>query len=84
MRADLADLTLADRVFSQHYAQSVVHCVQQSTCIRAKAAVDAEPIIELSRDQSFHVLDISGGWAWGHGDAVGTVGYVDCSALIAA
>lgn len=78
-RGDLADVRLADRVFAPHYAAAV----QRSAVRRAPilAAHGGEPISEILAGETFDVLELSHGYAWGVGGADGTVGFVAVDAL---
>lgn len=81
MRADLADYALADRVFAPHYAKSVTHRLTRAAEVRAGPVADSDVRAALRRGERFHLLDQSGGWAWGYGDAAGSVGYLPVTAL---
>ena len=81
VRGDLADVELADRVFAPHYAAAVPYRILRETAILAEARGDAEIRGTVAAGGYFHVLDISGGWAWGHGDAARSVGYIAADVL---
>lgn len=78
-RGDLADVRLADRVFAPHYAAAV----QRSATRRAPilAAHGGEPISEILPGESFDVLELSHGYAWGVAGVDGTVGFVAMDVL---
>ncbi|KQN26289.1 hypothetical protein ASE86_09150 [Sphingomonas sp. Leaf33] len=78
-RGDLADVRLADRVFAPHYAAAV----QRSAVRRAPilAAHGGAPISEILPGETFDVLELSHGYAWGVGGVDGTVGFVAVDAL---
>ncbi len=83
VRPDLADVSLAGRLFAPHYAEAV-----SCACIVDHAAICATPggeqSSELLRSEHFALLDQSGGWAWGWSAHDHYVGYVEVSALGAA
>jgi hypothetical protein len=83
IRGDLADIRLAGRYFVPHYA------VPQHRRIGAGGAalmgatrLDADRLAQLAPGETFAVLDVAGGWAWGQaGGEHGLVGYVALEAL---
>jgi hypothetical protein len=81
VRRDLAELAVADRVFAQHYAEPWTLKVLGDAAVRARPAADSDVLATLAADSVFHVLDATQKWAWGRGEAPGTVGYVAASAL---
>jgi cell wall-associated NlpC family hydrolase len=80
VRDDLADIALAGRLFTPHYAEAVA-----KMCALPFAAMFQKPggeqSSELLHGESFMLLDISGGWAWGWSGHDHYVGYVEASAL---
>lgn len=80
VRDDLADVSLADRIFAPHYAAPV-----RRTCLREYAAVrdapDGQQVTELLQGEQFMVLDVSAGWAWGYCAHDHYVGYIEASTL---
>ena len=80
MRGDLADAALAGKHFSPHYVRPV-----DRFCALPYAAICDKPrgrqVSELLAGESFMLLDISGGWAWGYSKHDHYVGYVDADAL---
>ncbi len=74
MRADLADVSLADRWFAPHYAEPVERACLSTTPICDKP--DGKQISELLAGEHFWMLDQSGGWAWGWCAHDHYVGYV--------
>jgi hypothetical protein len=82
VRGDLADIELAHRVFAPHYARALRYRVTAETPVLASPG-DADVRGKLAIGDSFDVLDISGGYAWGK-LSDGTPGYVVMSALIPA
>jgi hypothetical protein len=81
VRRDLAEIDLADKVFAQHYAVPMAMSANREVPVHAQPRADSDVIATLSIDQPFNVLDIGKEWAWGRGDATGTVGYVVADAL---
>lgn len=81
VRRDLAELSLADTVFAQHYAVPLSMAANREVPIHAAPRADSDVIATLAIDQNFNVLDIGKEWAWGRGDRDGTVGYVSANAL---
>ncbi|MFD1788712.1 NlpC/P60 family protein [Sphingomonas floccifaciens] len=78
-RGDLADVRLADRVFAPHYAAAVQRSATRQAPILA--AHGGPAISEILRGESFDVLEMSHGLAWGVGGVDGTVGFVAADAL---
>jgi hypothetical protein len=83
VRRDLAELDLADKVFAQHYAVPMPYRANREVPVHAQPRADSDVVATLGIEDVFHVLDIGGAWAWGRGDADGSVGYVVADALIA-
>lgn len=82
IRGDIADIALAGVLFAPHYAKPVpMSCLVPHAPIRAGAADGSALISELLYGETFQVLDISGGWAWGFGKADHYVGYVPAEML---
>lgn len=81
VRRDLAEIGLADTVFAQHYAVPLTMITNREVPIHAAPRADSDVVATLSIDQNFNILDIGKEWAWGRGDAAGTVGYVAADAL---
>ena len=81
-REDLADISLADRIAVQAYAEPVVMQVRtRSAPLRDAPGPDALAVSELLFGEQFAVLDCSAGRAWGYGLHDHYVGYADLSAL---
>jgi hypothetical protein len=80
-RRDLAELGLAGTVFAQHYAEPLAFIVGRDVVIVGEPRVNGTFVVVLAAGATFHVLDIGKDWAWGRGDAPGTVGYVPADAL---
>ncbi|WP_156679833.1 C40 family peptidase [Sphingomonas profundi] len=82
VRRDIADISLADRVFAPHYAAPErCACAATAAMLRAAPHDDAVAVSQIARGEGFAVVDQSGGWAWGYGDHDGYVGYVRADAL---
>lgn len=82
VRGDLADFSLAGVLFAPHYAKAEpMHCLGAATFMRETGAADAVASSQLLPGETFHLLDVTGGWAWGFCDHDGYVGYVERAAL---
>lgn len=81
VRADLADVRLADRVFAPHYAAAVLRTASRSVPI---TAADGTALSCLLAGEPFELLEIAGGRGWGVSPVDGTVGYVADDALTVA
>ena len=80
MRGDLADVSLAGKHFSPHYARVIARfCLPPFTPVFDKP--DGRQVSELLAGEAFMLLDISGGWAWGYCRHDHYVGYVDAASL---
>lgn len=80
VRDDLADVTLADRLFAPHYAEAVAKSVLVPH-VPVCETPDGPQITELLAHEHFMLLDVSGGWAWGYCAHDHYVGYIRASAL---
>ncbi|MEO9599724.1 NlpC/P60 family protein [Parasphingorhabdus sp.] len=81
-RGDLADIELAGKMFSPHYAVAMpMRCSAPKAMIRKQGGKNHEAISELLHGEDFHVLDIAGDWAWGYCGHDRYVGYVPVHAL---
>lgn len=80
MRGDLADIALAGKHFSPHYAAPV-----ETSCLAPFIGIFDKPegrqISELLQGEVFMQLDTSGGWAWGYSKHDHYVGYVQADTL---
>jgi cell wall-associated NlpC family hydrolase len=80
VRGDLADISLAGKLFAPHYAEAV-----ETVCARPFTALCESPngpqSSELLSGEVFMLLDVSGGWAWGWCAHDHYVGYVEAAAL---
>jgi hypothetical protein len=84
VRRDIADIALADWIFAPHYAQAEPRLIAQpSTMLRTAPQPDATAGSQLLFGETFHVLDVQGGWAWGYCGHDHYVGYIAADALAA-
>lgn len=81
VRADLADVRLAEYVFAPHYAAPLLMTATRRVEVRADAGKDAAMVCHLAPGDMFEVLDLSGTNAWGVAPGAGLVGYVERAAL---
>ena len=82
VRGDLADMSLAGVLFAPHYAKAVaMHCAAPSAFLRESGSADSVAVSQLLAGEVFHLLDVTGGWAWGFCDHDGYVGYIPREAL---
>ncbi|MGK6319737.1 C40 family peptidase [Sphingomonas sp. DT-204] len=78
-RGDLADLRLADRLFAPHYAAAMTRGVAQRAPVYA--AIGGEQRSEVLAGETFDVLELSRGYAWGVSPVDGAAGFVAVDAL---
>ncbi len=81
VRRDLAEIAVADRIFAQHYVDPMSARVNRDTTVYLRPATESETVATLTAGDVFNLIDLGHDWAWGRGDARGTVGYVATSAL---
>ena len=82
VRGDLAHIRLAGRYFVPHYAVPMPHAARANGATLRKAGkADADTIFALKAGETFDVLDIAGGWAWGQHGEDGFVGYIAMNEL---
>lgn len=82
IRPDLADIAVAGTHFAPHYAApKMTSGVLPAAAMRAAPSLDAEQTSELLFGESFALLDLTGGWAWGYSLADHYVGYLAANAL---
>ncbi|HWH17935.1 MAG TPA: hypothetical protein VNT77_06305 [Allosphingosinicella sp.] len=78
----MADIALARRLFAPHYARSVIrHCGPRGAQLRDVPNAEAEPVAELQPGETFALLDVTAGWAWGYREADHRVGYLPAADL---
>jgi len=77
LRGDLAHIALAGRYFVPHYAVPQPRVVMPGGApLFSTPAHGGEELCTLMEGDSFEVLEVSGGWAWGCLSLEGPVGYV--------
>ena len=82
VRGDLADISLAGKLFVPHYARPMeMTCAGEAASLFATPDQDGETVGVLERGAAFMVVDMAGGWAWGFRAADHIVGYVDLKSL---
>ena len=81
VRGDLAHVRLAGICFVPHYAVPMPHVLLSNAALKVTARGEAETREELRAGETFNVLDIAGGWAWGQVGEDGCVGYLPLAAL---
>ncbi len=81
MRPDLADVRLAEYVFAPHYAAPLPYKTSAPVTLREGRATDSMVLAELASGETFEVLEVAGGLAWGIAPVMGLVGYCDASGL---
>ena len=81
VRGDLAHIGLAGKYFVPHYAVPMPHAVKGDAVLRGAGKADAAELRALAAGETFDVLDIAGGWAWGQAQSDLLVGYVELSKL---
>lgn len=77
VRADLADIRLADRVFAPHYAAVTARRITAATPLKDSPRADANTIGDLPAGALFEVLELSARTAWGIAPSLRLVGYVE-------
>jgi hypothetical protein len=76
-RADLADAALEGQVRADRFAPTKPYrCAVPVTAIRRAADPDAEQWDQLLFGETFSVIEIGDGWAWGQASRDAYVGYV--------
>ena len=82
VRGDLADFSLAGVLFAPHYAKAEpMHCCVPGAFLRSSGSKDAVAVTQLLSGETFHLLDVTGAWAWGFCGHDGYVGYIERDAL---
>jgi len=77
LRGDLAHIGLAGKYFVPHYAVPQPRSVMPGGApLYAAPGDSAEALCTLMEGDSFEVLDVVGGWAWGCLGIGGLVGYI--------
>jgi hypothetical protein len=81
VRPDLADIRLAEYVFSPHYAAPMPCVVTKPVILRAANSVESEALAELAPGESFEVLEVLRETTWGVSPDRRLAGYVERTAL---
>jgi len=77
IRGDLADISLAGKLFAPHYAVPMLRTgIAPVTDIHAEAHATSMPVSALMHGEAFAVLDVAGEWAWGYCLHDNYLGYV--------
>jgi hypothetical protein len=77
IRGDLADISLAGKLFAPHYAVPMLRTgIAPVTDIHAEAHATSMPVSALMHGEEFAVLDVAGEWAWGYCLHDNYLGYV--------
>ena len=77
IRGDLADISLAGKLFAPHYAVPMLRTgIAPVTEIYAEAHATSMPVSALMHGEEFAVLDVAGYWAWGYCLHDNYLGYV--------
>jgi hypothetical protein len=81
-RRDIADVALAGTLFAPHYARPLIRaCGMLPAGLYSAPSDTSEPVSQLLPGESFAVLDITSGWAWGYCLLDHRVGYVEAIEL---
>nr|WP_294245448.1 SH3 domain-containing protein [uncultured Sphingomonas sp.] len=81
VRPDLADVRLAEYVFAPHYAAPLPYRTNAPVTLREGRAANSAVLAELRSGETFEVLELAGGHAWGIAPHLGLVGYCDAGLL---
>ena len=77
IRGDLADISLAGKLFAPHYAVPMIRTgIAPVTEIHAEPHMTSMPVSSLMHGEEFAVLDVAGEWAWGYCLHDNYLGYV--------
>jgi hypothetical protein len=77
LRGDLAHIGLAGRFFVPHYAVPQPRAVMPGGAPLLASTADGAPeLCTLMEGDSFEVLEVAGGWAWGCLSLDGPTGYI--------
>ena len=77
LRGDLAHIGLAGKFFVPHYAVPQPRVVMPGgAALMSGTGEGADELCTLIEGDSFEVLDVIGGWAWGCLSLDGPVGYI--------
>jgi hypothetical protein len=81
VRADLADIRLAEYVFAPHYAAPMPCTVTRPAALHLTADTSSEVLAELAEGEMFEVLEVLRQVAWGVSPDRRLAGYVNRAAL---
>lgn len=81
VRPDLADVRLAEYVFAPHYAAPLPYRTNAPVTLREGRPIGSAVLAELRSGETFEVLELAGGNAWGIAPNLGLVGYCDAGLL---
>ena len=81
VRADLADVRLAELVFAPHYAEAVERRLATEATLRCEREPASETIGTLFAGERFELLDLIGDDAWGIAPERTLVGWLPADAL---
>jgi cell wall-associated NlpC family hydrolase len=82
IRNDLADVAVSSRHLAPHYAAATPFFCRLPSAMVHGAPGDAETAVsQILHGETFHVLDLRAGWAWGYCGHDHYVGYVPVDAL---
>ena len=82
LRGDVAHIGLAGQYFVPHYSVPQPRIVMPGGApLMADPSDSAEELCVLMEGDSFEVLDLTGGWAWGCLSLEGPVGYIRVARL---
>lgn len=81
VRADLADIRLAEYVFAPHYAAPMPCTLTQAAALHLTADASSEVLAELDAGEIFEVLEVLRQVAWGVSPDRRLAGYVGRAAL---
>jgi cell wall-associated NlpC family hydrolase len=82
IRSDLADVAASAHHFAPHYSAAVPFFCHLSSAMVHGAPGNAETAVsQILHGETFHVLDLRAGWAWGYCGHDHYVGYVPVDAL---
>lgn len=82
IRNDLADVAVSARHLAPHYAASIpFRCAAPSAMVTGAPGTAETAVTQLLHGETFHVLELRAGWAWGYCGHDHYVGYVPMEAL---
>lgn len=80
VRADLADVRLADRIFAPHYAAHLAREVVAASTLTGER--NGAAVGQVAPGACFEVLEMTAAHAWGVVRDSGLVGYLPLAALV--